>query len=396
MTANRLLLSVQEIGREQGQRIFLIALLIYVPVAVFSQVQGIREIFLSTGFLYFIRRLVFLMLVLKIALDGFKVSMSQGVILLLAALQFFFSGGGSLLYLLTFALAARDVSLRTISKILLLTIAISVSVIVLLTTCGITADYVITDSGWRGERHSLGFRNPNTLACYVLALIYASFVVFEKKRTMFLSIFAIALSTFIVTKTRSLFFGVVVLVLSYLFFQNSSRKVRRAVLLSFPLLVVLHLFFLYQFSYGPLETKLDEIVSSRFSCCVCPVLQNSPITLFGDLSLLSKGAALFAKNGATAFDNSYAKCVLVCGVIGTTIFVLTISLGLLRNSNNTKLLALCTAVCFMGCIESIMFNPVVAFPLLKILADGMDIFPRKEEVTKPFANHNFRRSLPEV
>ncbi len=390
MARNRYLSSVQEIGREQSQRLFLVALLIYVPVAVLSEVQGIREVFLSTGFLFFFRRFVFLMLVLKIALDGFKVSISQCVILLLAALQFFFSGTGSLLYLLTFALAARGVSLRTISKVFLLTIALSVSVTVFLTVCGFTADYVITGSGWRAERHSLGFRNPNTLAAYGLALIYACFVVFEKERTMFLSIFAIAFFAFIVTKTRGLVFGFSVLVLSYLFFQNSSRWIRRVVLFTFPLLVVLLLIFLYQFSNGPIETRLDEIVSSRFSCCVCPVLQHSPITLFGDFSLLSKGAALFAKNGTTAFDNSYAKCVLAYGVICTTIFILTISLGLLKNSDNTKLLAMCTAVCFIGLIESTMNDPVMAFPLLKILSDGMD-FSRKGQAT----NHNFRSILSE-
>ena len=166
-------------------------------------------------------------------------------------------------------------------------------------------------------------------------------------------------------------FGVCVLFTSFYIFKSCKPKVRNYVLLLFPLMVILNLVFLYQFSYGPLESWLDRVLSFRFSY-VCPVLQNSSVTLFGNPTFFTRDSE--------PFDNSYAAFLLSSGSVGASIFLLSVFLGVLKNSKNLVLLSMCSTVCLIGLIESRMGDLTMSFPLIKILLDGWDL--RREENLK--------------
>lgn len=107
---------------------------------------------------------------------------------------------------------------------------------------------------------------------------------------------------------------------------------------------------------------MDRLSSFRFSY-VWPVLQDTPITLFGSTSIFTENS--------NPFDNSYAWFLLVYGIAGTMILLMSIFFGLFRNSGNIKILELCSAICIIGLVESKMSDPVMSFPLIKIIFDHL-------------------------
>lgn len=368
------------LGRKQRQNLFVCSLFLFVLGSVVTPTQGIGEYLcqsftLNLGDLtiqkgpmsYFRGGILFLWL-LKIvldALDSKRFPLFHFLILVLIVTQSLISHGRGLLFLFVFALASNDVDIKVISKIILLSLTISIAIISVLSVSGIIEDVVIGGGEWyRPVRRSLGFCNPNTLGLYILALIYACFVVFELNLKSLLGIGLIVSSAFFISGSRSLVVGTFSLFVTYYIYKTSSQKVRNLILFLFLLLAVSCLVFLYQFSFSPFESWLDRLSSFRFSY-VCPVLQDLPITLFGDASIFSEDS--------DPFDNSYAWCLLVYGIVGTVLFLGAVFSGMFKNSGNIKLLALCSTVCLVGLFESKMSDPVMSFPLVKVLFDGLDL-----------------------
>lgn len=215
---------------------------------------------------------------------------------------------------------------------------------------------------YRPVRRTLGFSNPNALALYVLALLYACFIVFESKLKTLLVIIVTALTAFILSGSRGLLLGVFSLFASYYIFSRCSKRTRNYILFLFPLVAFIDIAFFYQFSFGPIESRVDRLSSFRFSYA-WPVLQDTPITLFGSTSIFTENS--------NPFDNSYAWFLLVYGIAGTMILLMSIFFGLFRNSGNIKILALCSAICIVGLVESKMSDPVMSFPLIKIIFDHL-------------------------
>ena len=372
----------------QRQALFLVALGLFVFGSVFSEAEGIRDYVCQTftltvgglsiqkGPISYYRGCILVLLLIKIVLDfldGYKISFCKVLIFSLVVVQAIISHGRGLLFLFVFALAAHDIDIKLISKVLLLTLAASIGIVAFLALNGFIDEIVAGGGEWyRPVRRSLGFTNQNTLALYLLSLIYACFVLFKPKLKTFLGISLIALIGFFLSGSRGLVLGFVSLVVAFYVFNASNQAVRRFIVFLFPLIVVYNLVFLYQFSYGPIESYLDILSSFRFSY-VCPILQDMPISLFGD-------SAFFTED-SDPFDNSYAWCLLVYGVLGTAVFLSSLFLGLLKNTDNVKLLALCSAICLVGLIESRISHLVMAFPLIKILMDGWDVEFLKRGIT---------------
>ena len=183
-----------------------------------------------------------------------------------------------------------------------------------------------------------------------MALLYACFIVFESKLKTLLVIIVTALTAFILSGSRGLLLGVFSLFASYYIFSRCSKRTRNYILFLFPLVAFIDIAFFYQFSFGPIESRVDRLSSFRFSYA-WPVLQDTPITLFGSTSIFTENS--------NPFDNSYAW------------FLLSIFFGLFRNSGNIKILALCSAICIVGLVESKMSDPVMSFPLIKIIFDHL-------------------------
>lgn len=261
-------------------------------------------------------------------------------------------------------MASRNVDIRHISKILIITVTLSVGVIVMLFLAGFLSEMYIGESESRFERHSLGFNNPNILGGYFIALAYAFFVIFKARAKTFIGILLFTVVSYLITGSRTLLCTVLVLLACFYIFQIRNTSIRRFAIFLIPIVALADIVFLYQFSYGPLENELDILSSYRFSY-IYRLIHNVPITLFGDSTIFTKDS--------DAFDNSYAYFVLNFGVVGTTVFILSIFFGALKHINDVKLLSLCLAVCFAGLLESRMYDPIMAFPLLKLIVDGADI-----------------------
>lgn len=372
----------------QRQALFLVALGLFVFGSVFSEAEGIRDYVCQTftltvgglsiqkGPISYYRGCILVLLLIKIVLDfldGYKISFCKVLIFSLVVVQAIISHGRGLLFLFVFALAAHDIDIKLISKVLLLTLTASIGIVAFLALNGFIDEIVAGGGEWyRPVRRSLGFANQNTLALYLLSLIYACFVLFEPKVKTFFGISLIALIGFFLSGSRGLELGFVSLVVAFYVFTASNQAVRRFIVFLFPLIVVCNLVFLYQFSYGPIETYLDKLSSFRFSY-VCPILQDMPISLFGEPTFFTEDSG--------PFDNSYAWCLLVYGVLGVAVFFSSLFLGLLKNIGNVKLLALCSAICLVGLVESRISHPVIAFPLIKILMDGWDVEFLKRGIT---------------
>lgn len=261
-------------------------------------------------------------------------------------------------------MASRNVDIRRISKIIIPTVVLATGIVVLLFIFGFTSEMALPAYDGRGERHSLGFNNPNILAGYLLALAYALFISFDIKVKTTIGIFIFISIGYLITGTRTLLLTVIILFFSYFILNLGNKYIKLIAIFLIPIVALVDIVFLYQFSYGPMESDLDTISSYRFSY-IYRLIHNIPITWFGD-------ATVFGEN-SDAFDNSYAWFLINYGIIGTTMFILSIFFGALKNRDNTQLITLCCAVCFSGLLESFMSNPVIAFPLLKIIVDGANI-----------------------
>lgn len=360
--------------------LFVFTLTLFVILHVFGSTFGIGD-FLSQTFtltlgnvtiekgpMTYFRGSILLLLLLKTALDtlaGNKPSLSQLAIFLLVFFQAMYSHSRGLLFLFAFALAARDIDIKIISKIVLVTLVISMLFVAVLSLSGGIPEYFTQHGQWyRPVRRSLGFTNPNIFAHFVAAIILACFAYFEPKFKTFITIVLIFLIAFFISGSRCLGLEVLTLLVAFYVLKNCSLKVRFCFLVLFPLLVILNLVFLYQYSAGPIETWLDNLSSHRFFY-IYPRLQYTELTFFGDPSLFHKGS--------DPFDNSYAYCILKYGALGATVFLLSVFLGIFKNLKNTKLLALCFSMCAAGFVESRLDDPVISFPLIKILFDGWDL-----------------------
>lgn len=215
-----------------------------------------------------------------------------------------------------------------------------------------------------GIRHSLGFINPNVLGLTVLAFICALFCTnYEiKYKTMVCYLF-IAVVFYYISGCRSLLIGSIFLFIFYYATLKLSYICKKVLILNFPIFVIFFLMFLYQFSYGEIENELDEVFTHRFSI-VSQVMQQLPLTSFGD--------SAYFNNINHAFDNSYAWYILNCGFIGTLLFIAILFSGLWVNINSTILISAGLTICLIGSVESIMYDVMLAFPLIKIIYDGIN------------------------
>lgn len=349
---------------EDGQLLFAIALSLHIIISIISCTNDLKDFFTNTPTVSIVRYTVFALLIAKIALDGLKFSLWQIVLVALATMQCIISHGGSLLYIYIFAMASRNVDILRISKIVIPTVALASVIVVLLFIFGFTSEMALPAYDGRGERHSLGFNNPNILAGYLLALAYAFFISFDTKAKTTIGILIFTIIGYLITGTRTLLLTVIILFFCNFIFDIGNKYIKLIAIFLIPVVALVDIVFLYQFSYGPIESELDTISSYRFTY-IYRLIHNVPITWLGD-------ATVFGED-SDAFDNSYAWFLINYGVIGTTMFIVSILFGALKNRDNTQLIALCCAVCFSGLLESFMYNPVVAFPLLKIIVDGVNI-----------------------
>lgn len=226
----------------------------------------------------------------------------------------------------------------------------------------------IDGSESRAERHSLGFSNPNLTAGYSLAISYSLFILIKSKAKSFIFITTLSITIYLITGSRTVFCTIIFLLISRHFFEMKSKPLRCFAITLIPIIALFNILFLYQFSFGPLESELDKLSSYRFSY-IYRLIPNIPITPFGDASIFK---AAFDKD-LDALDNSYIHLLLHYGFIGATVFILSIFFGALKHIDDVKLLSLCSAVCFAGLLEAWIVNPIIAFPLLKIIVDGADI-----------------------
>lgn len=368
-----------ELACRRRHSLFTVALFLFIIGAVFSEANGIGdylcqsftlnvgELLIQKSPISYYRAGILGLLLIKIALDlldHYKLSFFQILILVLVVAQALISHGRGLLFLFVFAIAAHDVDIKLISKVLLLTLSASIGIVAFLALGGFIEEIISEGGEWyRTVRRSLGFVNQNTLALYLLSLIYACFVLFEPKLKTFLGLILIAAVGFFLSGSRGLVLGLFSLISTFYIFKASNPTFRRFIVFLFPLIVICDLVFLYQFSYGPIEAYFDKLSSYRFSY-VCRVIQELPITFFGDPS--------FFTEDSDPFDNCYAWCLLVFGIVGTTVFLLSVFLGLLKHVDNITLLSICSTICLIGFIESRMSDPVMSFPIIKILLDGWD------------------------
>ena len=250
----------------QRQTLFLVALGLFVLGSIFSEAEGISDYVCQTftltvgglsiqkGPISYYRACILVLLLIKIdfdLLDGYKISFCKVLIFSLVVVQAVISHGRELLFLFVFALAAQDIDIKLISKVLLWTLTASIGMVAFLTLNGLIDEIVAGGGEWyRPVRRSLGFTNQNTLALYLLSIIYACFVLFEPKLKTFLGISLIALIGFFLSGSRGLVLGFVSLVVAFYVFNAGNQAVRRFIVFLFPLIVVCNLVFLYQFSYG--------------------------------------------------------------------------------------------------------------------------------------------------
>lgn len=370
---------------------FILAFALYVIGAVFSNVEGIQVFLLEPcslsfgsftvqkGRISFFRAGIYGLLLIKIGLDTLhdkRISYWLLVIFSLLVIQSFVSQARGLLFLFIFALAARNIDIKTICRILFCLLTASIILIAFLTLNGVIKEVISWGGEWyRPVRRSLGFTNQNTLALYLLALIYSFYVLFDLKAKTFLVMLIVAVFGFFISGSRGLILGFISLFVSHSLFKFTNLPARCVLLFILSIIVIADLVFLYQFSCGPVEEKLNSLLSYRFSY-VCPVLQSLPVTWFGDPS-----AFVAALDQHKTFDNSFAYFLLVYGLVGTAILLLSFFIGMLKDLDNIKLLALGSTICFVGLIESYMADPVMSFPIIKIILDGWDTqFPRKSTI----------------
>lgn len=142
---------------EQRKILFTLTFVLFLLVSVFSEVEGIHEFLcqnftlvigdlsIQKGLVSYFRAGVLGLLLLKIVLDAFdvnKISFCQIVIFSLVVVQALISHGRGLLFLFVFALAARDIDIKTISKVLLLTLSLSICVIAFLALNGFVEEII--------------------------------------------------------------------------------------------------------------------------------------------------------------------------------------------------------------------------------------------------------------
>ena len=143
------------LGRKQRQNLFICSLFLFVLGSVVTPTQGIGEYLcqsctLNLGDLtiqkgpmsYFRGGILFLWLFLD-ALDSKRFPLFHFLILVLIVTQSLISHGRGLLFLFVFALASNDVDIKVISKIILLSLTISIAIISVLSVSGIIEDVVI-------------------------------------------------------------------------------------------------------------------------------------------------------------------------------------------------------------------------------------------------------------
>ena len=245
---------------EQRKILFTLTFVLFLLVSVFSEVEGIHEFLcqnftlvigdlsIQKGLVSYFRAGVLGLLLLKIVLDAFdvnKISFCQIVIFSLVVVQALISHGRGLLFLFVFALAARDIDIKTISKVLLLTLSLSICVIAFLALNGFVEEIIAGGGEWyRPVRRSLGFKNQNTLALYILSVIYACFVLFGPKMKKFIGISLIVAIGFFLSGSRGLVLGATSLFVFFYVFKTSCKTIRRSIIFLFPLIAVCYLVFL--------------------------------------------------------------------------------------------------------------------------------------------------------
>lgn len=308
------------------------------------------------------------------------------VLILVAVISWRFSTSNLILVMLSFIIAARDVSFRQIIKCYFYVTLILLLSVVCFSLLGIIKDLVFVVQG-RAVRYSLGIVYPTDLAAHILYLILAHAYLNYRSLNWkyYCSYVVIAFALKLITDARLSVLCILLTVPVLIITQvagNSQHRIVHFLLCSYWTLIPILAFISFAGTYffdntNGLYYKVDHALSGRLSYGSMAI-QRYPITLFGQKVIEnglggSKGLAVFhnANIGYFYIDSSYLRLVMIYGIIATiviiSIMVATSLKGVFKQDYAlTAIILVVTLSCFVEQhLLELSYNPF----LLAVLAN---------------------------
>lgn len=301
-------------------------------------------------------------------------------------------------WIFLFVLAGKGVELEKIAKITLVITCFLTFITLVACYMGFIADYVIQAGGERSARSALGFTHPNRLGERIIEICMACWYLYSAKqpRRVFLVCLAAALFIYFLAESRGSCVLLIMLMAATVLYPVLTRVPRLSVLISAFLVVAsVSISFYFMVAYtsdDPSMALLNRSSSGRLS------LMNSSyeyggITLLGtDFSDAPVVSSHYLDGSDVHFlvDNSYARLLLLNGVVPTVLFFFLIGAVYVMHYRERifplALLGLTIAL-LLGVIENfaldIQFNYFLLLAAEMVFMGGAKEGVRQDESTRP-------------
>ena len=338
------------------------ALSLLIACNMLSNVAGIATL------LTIIKYLTLAFLVIAILLSVRKLTIKSLIFLLLiivfAGLTAYVSENTSIPYLILFMISARKTDFNKIIKTDLFTKVLFLIIVIILYLAGCTQAVTATFTA-HGERYSLGFGNPNTLAVYLLGIYLDILFLIQKSKLWRKFLLAIAFYFAIVTITGSRSSSITVIisiVLSVIPLERIRKNKASTIVLSslFWIATIVTLLLTLNLS-NPIITRLNRTLSGRIS------LQSAFLDTYGIKPFGNNFINYRTSSGSSSvfhvLDSAYMQLLVHFGLIVFIIFGILYSRrtkrSILQEEKGTFVGLL--AFIFFGLIENglyvIQYNP---------------------------------------
>lgn len=295
--------------------------------------------------------------------------------------------------LLLFSICLKYVRLIDIVKIYFYTNIFYFLIIISLSLTEIIPNSVMVS--YNGiKRYSLGFGNPNTLFI-ILFIILASFLYINfDKNNIITNIIIIIISYifFYMTKSRTGFYSVCIMVLLIIFFKKCQFRKRNFLIkyLLKNIIIIVTLFSLFlAISFNNMDGFINQILSKR------PYYWNIYINndiykigMFGNNMLGNKMFEEFIKE--FPLDNAYLYIICIQGIFSFIVYSIIYYFGIrsLIYYNMNKEILFIIIFLIYGIFENITFNIALNFTLLFIL-NGIDRFLNEKYILKTRSKNEY-------
>ena len=291
-----------------------------------------------------------------------------GLIIMFSA-SAFVCGSKTLLLLLLFCLAGKNVGIDDIIRKNWKIMTFLIIIVLFFYFVGATGVYYMyRDDGT--IRSSMGFSHPNAFGAYLFAAfsqyLYSNYDKSKKKWSFILIGFVLAIITAICSDSRGsslsylLLLLIITIMAKYRNGINKCGRLMKTAIISFPiLLLILSLGIAFSYdSSNPFMNKMNSLLTYRISSASY-IVKKYDARMFGqELELVSSEESQGTGKSALVLDNAYVKLIYQYGILATAAFVLLYCMAIKEAFKDEKWLIVAMLLMFAirGMTENVMFS----------------------------------------